>query len=574
MNLQPARAKPYRPLFRQFAESAAFALLFALPAAHAHNPHDAPAGAAMGAVPENDVAFHTIHRQKADEVEIRQDDEPPVVQFSPPPAGWDSLPQTAVTKMMRAIEKRANETGPKYPVTIMDDDSINLRRTNNVQTFRNRMYEVLNDRNISLRWNMKSDIATALGGLKGSTHRDPQAFRIDPDTYQESRNPLDENVDQKRICIVIPSVPDLSSRSFINKWIGEKTGANMMEAKVDPGAYAMTLRTVWHEVWHCLDSHFMEDGYFIKGESALDNAQRMHRAEVFAEVAAVLTMAPDYPQIVQQMADIRAISSDYESRKTLPGMRASDSAYYVGVSYYLTRALDLVEDHIRRVGIDSVSRYSMEDISRIAKGITEQGALNKSELHHMATNLLAGAPVSARVRLAKERMMQDTGVPIPPKPPRTVRSQTEDDYYTADKALQEIPDSEKQQVRAAVKDAAGSTIARGQLGEYGLIALMEDWRKKVQEEDPQARLYERKLYILSMMLAQGHLEKELEREINPARAAVTGTPVLPSSAPLQPLEFIDVPALPAVKTLDITQKSLKEDVVPPVKAPPMMVPKP
>lgn len=527
MNLQPARANPHRSLFRQFTESAAYALLFAVPAANAHSPHDnserksdTPVGAVADAAAAGNVALHTIRKHKADEVEAPQEaSEPLIVDFTPFPEGWDVLPPTMATKLLRDIEKRANATNPKYPLTIMDDDTINLRRTDNIQTFRNRMYEVLNDRKISLRWNVKSDIATALGGLKGPTHRDPQAFRIDPDSYQESRNPLDEKVDQKRSCIVITSVPDLSSRSFINKWIGHKSGPNIMEAKVDPGPYAMMVRTTWHEAWHCIDPHFLEEGYYIKGDPALDNAQRMHKAEVFAEVAAVLTMATDHPQIVQQMADIRAISSDYESRKTLPGMRPSDASYYDGVSYYLTRALDLVEDHIRTVGMDAVSRYSMDDISRIARDITARGALSKAELQQMATSLAAGAPVSARVKLAKERMMQDTGVPVPPKPTRAQRSQADEDHYFVDRILQDVPDAEKQHVTAAVKEVAAAAIARGQLGEQGLITLIESWRKKVQEEGPEARAYERKLYVLTLMLTQGHFEKELGRDTRTERAA-------------------------------------------------------
>ncbi len=529
MNLQQARANPHRSLFRHFTESAAYVLLFAVPAANAHSPHDTPeqksetppVGVVADANAAGNVALHIIRRQKADEAEPPQEvnESSAIVDFTTHPDGWDVLPQTIATKMLREIEKRANATNPKYPITIMDDDTINLRRTDNIPTFRNRMYEVLNDRKISLRWSVKSDIATALGGLKGPTHRDPQAFRIDPDSYKESRNPLDENVDQKHISVVITSVPDLSSRSFINKWIGHKSGPNIMEAKIDPGPYAMMLRTTWHEVWHGLDSHFLEEGYYIKGDPALDNALRMHKAEVFAEVAAVLTMAPEYPKIVQQMADIRAISSDYESRKTLPGIRPSDVGYYDGVSYYLTRALDLVEDHIRTVGMDAVSRYTMDDISRVARDITVRGALSKTELHHMATSLAAGAPVSARVRLAKERLMQDTGVPVPPKPTRAQRSQADEDHYFVDKILQDVPDAEKQQIKDAVKEAAAPAIARGQLGEDGLVALIESWRKKVQEEDPQARAYERKLYVLTLMLTQGHLDKDLGRETRAERAA-------------------------------------------------------
>ncbi len=526
MNLQQARANPHRSLIRQFTESAAYALLFSFSAASAHSPNtateakaEATVGAAADAGTFGNVALHTIRRRSIEEIPPPPaNDEPVIVDFTEQPEGWDALPQTVITKKMRDIEKRANAMNPKYPVTILDDDTINLRRTYNIHTFRNRMYEVLNDRNISLRWNMKSDIATALGSMKGPTHRDPQAFRIDPDSYQESRNPLDGNVDQKHGCVVITSVPDLSSRSFINKWVGHKAGPNTMESKIDPGPYAMTLRTTWHEVWHCIDPHFLEGGYYVKGDPALDNAQRMHNAEVFAEVAAVLTMAPEYPHIVQQMADIRAISSDYESRRVLPGMRPSDASYYDGVSYYLTRALDLVAEHIRSVGMEAVARYSMDDISKVARDITVRGALSKSELHQMATSLAAGAPPSARVKLAKERLLQDTGVAVPPKPTKAQRLLKDDDHYFVDKMLQDIPDVEKQSVREAVKDAASTVIAQGHLGEQGLITLIESWRKKVQEEDDEARAYERKLYVLSLMLTQGHLEKELARETRLERA--------------------------------------------------------
>lgn len=159
MNLQQARANPHRSLFRQFAESAAYALVFAVPAANL-----------IGFLPAYGMKRHITHGSSICHhasrclrlllrcvvrgvcvKTLQEVSEPAIVNFTSHPDGWDSLPPTIATKMLRDIEKRANSTNPKYPVTIMDDDTINLRRTDNIQTFRNRMYEVLNDRKISLR---------------------------------------------------------------------------------------------------------------------------------------------------------------------------------------------------------------------------------------------------------------------------------------------------------------------------------------------------------------------------------------------------------------------------------------
>lgn len=430
----------------------------------------------------------------------------PVSAYTPLPERWQTLSPSKASRMMRDIERRVNATNPRYPVVILDDDTVNLRPTNNTQSQRNRIEEVLNDRGISLRWNQKSDVMSAMGYPQGPTERNPQAIRLRADDYSSSNNPLDQGVIPTQVCIVITPVADISSRNLINKWIGHKAGAELMKAKGDPGAYAMMLRATWHEVWHCLDPYFYKESYSVVDNKALDNSYDMHRAEVFADIAATLTLVTTYPEIIRYMSDIRAISSDHESRESRRGARPSDEEYYNGAIYYFTKALDLLEEHVRTVGIDRVSQYSLQEIGEIAREITVRGALTKIEIKHMTDSIVAGAVPTERVRLAKERLLEraDASVAnINSRPPF---------HLSAAEILHLIPDSEKSEILEKVSQAVDRAVAEGKMPEQGVIDLIDQWRDKVHGTDTPPILFEKKLYTLSLMLSQGKLENILRRQ--------------------------------------------------------------
>ena len=553
MNLQPARSSldrslPVSATFMRVAMPAFMAAMMSV--VHAESQPEKPEEAPAKEQVEAPVVI-TPAEPEPPKPEVKEAVKAPaeiiVTKFTPLPEGWSRLKTTSVSQMFRDIERKVNATNPEFPVVILDDDSINLRPTNNDPTFRNRFYEVLNDRGIQLRWNTRSDILEALGNLKGPSRREAVAKRVDRDTYASSHNPLDMDVMQSKVCLVIPAVADWSSRSEIERWLG-RAGSNFQEAKADPGPYAMMLRATWHEVWHCIDRTYYRDQYRIVGDSAINNSHRMHMSEVFADVAATLTMASlGYTNIVRDMADVRAVNSRWNGKISVRGSRSTDEAYYEGVTYYLTRAHDLVAKHIQDVGQETISRYSLEDIRRIAIEITEQGALNKEEFKLLADyNLQGDALLTAlrgqngsgaaklqflngiieREKVARQRLLTDTGRPVVriPRP-------EDNDHYGAVDILADMPQTEKDEVSNIIGERTAAAKAEGKRPEQGIIDLMDEWRREVHNATERKPDIERKLYVLSLMLAYGQLEDKVD-----FKRKVRGKLLEPEKKPDQPAE--------------------------------------
>lgn len=438
---------------------------------------------------------------------------------------------TEVSRMMRQIEQRANAGNPRFPVIILDDDSINLQPTQNDPTFRNRFQDVLRERNIQLRWNIKSEVLESLGGLKGPEARNPVAIRVAPDQYAGSSNPLDAGITQSFMCIVIPPVADVSSKRLLEDWLGQ-AGPTKMQALHDPGPYALMLRATWHEVWHCLDKEFYRDQYIVPGDNAIDNAMRMHMSEVFADVAATLTMASmGYSGIPRDMADIRSLSSYWNGPRSTLGSRPTDENYYEGAVYYISRAQDAVHRHIQDAGAERLLGYTMDDIARIAGEITRSAALNRDEFKLLTDyyvrgnsylSLLKGeadagnresqkkyaflATVQERARSAKDRLLVDQGQVI-----ERQRGQSSASHWDASDTLKNISTEEKRAIEVAVQSRASAARLRGDAPEQGIIELLDEWRRDVHGIGTFNRERERQLYVLSLMLSYGELDKAMGR---------------------------------------------------------------
>lgn len=529
-----------------FARKAALAIALALPFSAAlsdegHN-HSRPAGAAK--------------LKTAAEI-FRSD-------FTPLPADWSTLRPSKVTNMMREIERRANSTNPATPIVILDDDTINLRPTRNEETYRNRFYEVLNDRNVELRWYTKSDAFLNLGGLGGPLRRNPIATVIKSDTNADSQNPVDVGVVQTQVCLVVPQRADVSSRSLIENWLGS-AGQNYQQAKIDPGPYAMMLRSVWHETWHCLDAEFFNDiKDLIKTTPlAIDRAHKIHLGEVYAETAALLTMAGmGYPHMAKDMADIRAVSSSWNGSKDMRGIRSTDDEYYNGVVYMLTRSQDMVTQHIQSVGVDAVSRYTIGDIKRIARDITMRGALNKDEFKLVAEYYARGdsvirelrgqgsasvekvdflTDIKDRVIAARQRMLHDTGIPVNRK-----EAANEELHYDVLDILRDMPAAEKSEMKSIVLARIASAVASSKRPEQGVIDLIDEWRQTIHTSVDRKSDLERKLYILSMMLSYGELDRELGRQPAQSKPGLTA-----ELAPLKEIEPIEIKESSIVKGVNV-----------------------
>ena len=532
MNLQPARSSLDRSLsvsatFMRVAMPAFMAAMMSV--VHAESQPEKPEEAPAKEQVEAPVVI-TPAEPEPSKPEIKEAVKAPaeivVTKFTPLPEGWSRLKTTSVSQMFRDIERKVNATNPEFPVVILDDDSINLRPTNNHPTFRNRFYEVLNDRGIQLRWNTRSDILEALGNLKGPSRREAVAKRVNRNTYASSHNPQDKDIVQSQVCLVVPGVGDWSSRTELERWLG-RAGNNFQEAKSDPGPYVMMLRATWHEVWHCIDRTYYRDEYMIAGDTAINNSHRMHMSEVFADVAATLTMASlGYKNIVQDMADVRAVNSRWNGRASTRGARSTDESYYEGVTYYQTRAHDLMLKHIQEAGAEAVSRYTIDDIRRIAVEITERGALNKDEFKLLADynvqgesliNALRGQngsgaakiqflnSVTEREKAARQRLLTDTGRPVV----RTSKPE-DNDHYGAVDILADMPQAEKDEIKTIVGERTAAAKADGKRPEQGIIDLMDEWRHEVHNATERKPVIERKLYVLSLMLAYGQLEDKVD----------------------------------------------------------------
>lgn len=433
---------------------------------------------------------------------------------------------TKVSQMMRAIERRANEGQPAFPVVILDDDMINLQPANDGLDLRHRMYEVLKKRGIELRWHVRSEAFEAMGGLKGPDKRVAGAMRVRAEDYQDSRIPMDQGVQQKNVCLVIPQSSDLSSRSLVSRWIGH-TGTYYMETKADPGPYAMQQRSLWHSVWSCLDTEYYVYEKSVKGLPALDIMHKVHKSKVFNDVAATLTMATEGNlDMAQYIADVRAISTSWGPRNT------TKENYYDAAVFYTTRAQDLVVKHIRDVGEEAVSRYTLEDIKGIARSLTEAGALTKEEFRLLADR--AGdrsvsliAQIQNRAKEARARIQQSTSIPVR-------KSAVVEDHYDVKDFLRDLSDAERRAMEADIQTAVDQAKLKGWTPEQGIIRMIDTWRDELHGTSENRLDIERKLMVLSLMLGYGHLNMALgiSRPLAPT-AEVPVAPASPKSEPQQ-----------------------------------------
>lgn len=431
---------------------------------------------------------------------------------------------TKVSQMMRALEKRANEGQPEFPVVILDDDMINLQPANDGLDLRHRMYEVLKKRGIELRWHVRSNVFEAMGGLKGPDQRIAGAMRVRAEDYQDSKIPMDQGIAQKNVCIVIPQSSDLSSRSLVSRWIGH-TGTHYMETKADPGPYAMQQRSLWHSVWSCLDTEYYVYEKSAKGMPALDIMHKVHKSKVFNDVAATLTMATEGKlDMAQYIADVRAISTSWGPRNT------TKENYYDAAVFYTTRAQDLVSKHIRDVGEETVSRYTLEDIRGIARSLTEAGALTKEEFRLLADR--AGdrsvpfiAQLQNRAKEARARIQQSTSIPVR-------KTTSLEDHYDVKDFLRDLPDSERRAMQADIEAAIDQAKAKGWTPEQGIIRMIDTWREELHGTSENRLDIERKLMVLSLMLGYGHLNVALGISRPPAlKAPPVEAPAPPASEP-------------------------------------------
>lgn len=416
--------------------------------------------------------------------------------FGPEAAEADTRPSgtTTLTTVLDDIQDQANayaKTQSRLPqVLIINNDYVRLQTRSEPIPYERRLFYYMQDVVPGLPHKKFSSIRLGMGSSYGPTSLNPQAFHLD---------------DHKK-CAVIAENADLSSQSLVEKWIGE-AGKYRLKPSINPGPYAMMKRSVWHEVWHCLDPEFVIERKKIHKDAAFERALAIHQSEMFADVAATLTMAAQGDQaIMQQTADIRAVSSRWKAPEMMSiYRRESDAEFYTAAIYYTTPGHDAAMAHIRSVGSKTLKSYTLNDIGRIAADITRKHALKPDEINAMVAYLGTGKGSSAfvnqykaRTEQAKARVTVETRERVIARPDNVPPS--------IDDILNKTSKTEKQAIHNAFARSIAEAAKHGQVPLQGVMNQLETWRHALHTDDKPRPDLERKLYIGGLMLGQGMLD--------------------------------------------------------------------
>ncbi len=426
---------------------------------------------------------------------------------------------TTASAMIADIERQANDylrttKNPALRVAILDIDQVNTTTGPNADSTRQKLYLHLQERDLNLSSKDYSGIFWSMGGPYGTNSNNPQALHL---------NTTNSNANTPDICVIIPETPDRSSRTVLEGWIGE-AGPRHLRAVVDPGPYQMAKRVAWHETWHCMDREFVQARESIHKDLGFEYAHGIHRSEMFADVAATLTMASQGDlDILNHTADARAVHSRWNGPKMMEAYSPkTDAQYYSGISYYTTPAHDAALAHINSVGLDKVKTYSLADIQRIATDLTHKHALTKEEFRTATTYLEKGdsyvqaltqkassgdanatrnvAFLNAyltRTVAAKVRLLTKTATPVLKK--EDVVPPTSEDLAVA------IPSTMKLDIYTTMESAIRLAQGNGQTARQGVFNQLESWRKELHNAPNRRADLEEKLFLTGLLLSNGYL---------------------------------------------------------------------
>lgn len=426
---------------------------------------------------------------------------------APATADADTRPTgtTTLTTILDDIQDQANtyaKTKPRLPeVLIINNDYVKIQTRSEPIPYERRLFYYMQSTVPDLPHKKFSSIRLGMGSSYGPSSLNPQAFHLD----------------EQNKCVVIAENADLSSQSLVEKWIGE-AGKYRLTPTINPGPYMMMKRSVWHEVWHCLDQEFVVERKKIHKDAAFERALAIHRSEMFADVAATLTMAAQGDHaIMQQTADIRAVSSRWKAPEMMSiYRRESDAEFYTAAIYYTTPGHDAAMAHIRSVGSKTLKSYSLNDIGRIAADITHKHALKPADVSAMVSYLGTGKGSStfineykARTEQAKARVTVETRERVIMRPDNVPPS--------IDDILNRTSKTEKQAIHNAFARSIAEAAKHGQVPLHGVMNQLEVWRHALHNDEKRRPDLERKLYIGGLMLGQGLLDS-LIRGKNTAQA--------------------------------------------------------
>lgn len=197
------------------------------------------------------------------------------------------------------------------------------------------------------------------------------------------------------MCVVVGHNPDVTGERYQNMIMGLYQGLHddLLERtpRQSMPAEAVSKMTDYHEMGHCVDRKYLprfltEPNISYQVDLEVNT---YHQAEAFAETFGALMLARDgYANVAGIRADQRLISIATNGY-ILSQMAGWDTPEkYIGYIYALHEVLWDTQRTIDDIGVDGLSRLSVEQIRELAYTITERNKMFTPGSEHAVTFLL------------------------------------------------------------------------------------------------------------------------------------------------------------------------------------------
>lgn len=493
----------------------------------------------------------------------------------PAPYVYIAIPeQSAYSKDLKAMEAEANAyrsaNRPAVNVAILDYDAVMLRLAREGTILRYMITDQLKDRGLvsqSPQEMLKMGVAGAAPVWQSNIKPDDLNFIRDGFGGKEHFMPANSdarNVTIKTLtpktCVIVPPSVDRSPVTFAQSQVGMYSGMNISQDFAPKAAFQ---RAVYHEIWNCHDGVFaakQEADEPTREKDPKGYAYDVHRSRMFAEVAALLTLASKgETDIIRQQGDITAMRAEYNSDHfTKLYSKRVDYEYYAAAIFSLTTGIDAVAKHVEKEGLDKVKAYSFQDIERIATDITEKNALSQFQFvaltdYHADKNgtldRLAKSAVPKdketeaflkatikRAGDAKDRMTAKGAVPD---------GISFDGIYTDEVHWSKIDPAFKASMTAEVSDRMNA-LKTGQKPEIVLLEMLDGYRAALQTEKDRSKMteIENKLLFLRTFVAIGQFRRMAVDHDAAVHAAAVAASNAPAPAPKPVDSAVKPPATP------------------------------
>lgn len=396
--------------------------------------------------------------------------------------------QTAYSRELDRMEAEAATLPGSVPVVMIDSDEFYIDQAGSPLTRYRSIPEQMSRRGIVPSKKMTADIMTQLGGYHMSEADATSFYLTKKDGFMDQDAKLDA------ACVVAPPTPDQTENEYNARFLGAQVNGT-------PDAWLRFSRTAYHEMWHCLDTKFNSEMRRILAEDPTNNFEASyarHKSEMFADTAAALQMVKrGHPEVARFHAAYRAwraiSTGPKHAHESSP---VSDFRYYSGASYFTSIAHDNVLRHVDEVGVDTVRKYSMADIKRVAEEITERSCLSRAEFAQL-TNYYLTAKSDAPVVQMATRRYEEAVRQLDPRPVIF----TPESWWPQEFLEKTDPDLVRE-----VQDEVQARAGRFGGGAYGyrraMAALIEEWRPAIDRGTVEESLRARKKVTLLGVLAE------------------------------------------------------------------------